>query len=114
MSIINFVLYFCTVSVAPPVEYVSVPDGNATFTCYTVGNDKIISVNWIVNDTDIDHQTLINVTPEFSSIGIGVGTLTFTFILPTYNMTRVKCSAVYAGNGGESTSVETTLLLLQG
>lgn len=75
-----YVMHF-VVHVLPRVRYVSIPGGDAVFKCTADAvNTRILSVMWIVNNTDLDRLNLSNVVSEFSPIGNGVGALHFPYL----------------------------------
>lgn len=86
------------------------PGGDANFFCQPIAG-RIISVQWIVNGSLLEHTNLENVISEFNDFGIG--SLTFTNLPLLYNMTRIRCNATLI-SGNKVSSNESTILLLQG
>lgn len=105
---------FAQVNVFPAGEFVTIPHGNAAFTCLSLSpsGDEIRQVQWLLNGTLLQHLHLENVEAEFSTIGSGVGTLQFTDIPLAYNMTTIRCHAEFS-SGHWFVSNDATLLLIQ-
>ncbi len=104
-----FIAFF-KVSVIPHGQFVSMPGGNATFTCINTG---INNIQWLVNETEFESLNLDNARQDYSSLQIGglVSTLMFTNIPLEYNTTRIQCRIE---NSNEVTLQSQSSLFLQG
>jgi hypothetical protein len=89
---------------------VSVPDGNATFTCVSI-HDIVDSISWFFNDTEVMPLSRQYVFIDLLPIGTGIGRLEIIGIPEHLNVTRIRCTAEVAGRTLYSNQ-ET--LLLQG
>lgn len=100
----------------PPGEHIAYVRGEATFNCLS-NTPGVVNITWLVkleNGTLLDYLNRDDIVAEFSSIGGGLGSLTFTYLLTAYNMSRIKCEAHYNSGTPTVRSVEATLLLVQG
>ena len=89
--------------------------GNSVFTCNlnTVRmNEAIVSIQWLLNDSAALLNESGKAMVEFSSIGNGIGALTFTDLTLEFNLTRVKCNASL--QSGRIAISDHVTLLLQG
>ena len=76
---------------------------NAFFIC-TATTHQINETHWIINDTRLEDLELMNVTTNFSRIGLGVGDLYFNSLPIVYNMTKVQCTGIFSSGQGNSSS----------
>lgn len=93
----------------PTNELVSIPGGTATFVCRSPGV-KIISLQWLVNESLVENFNLSNVQTEFDNRS---GVLIFHDIPVEYNMSRIRCM-VFAEGNSEPLLSHQSILILQG
>ena len=98
----------------PPNPVAIVGSKSYSFRCALVTTqiDRLQNVTWLLNGTVLESLDLIGVTSDFSTIGSGIGKLTFTNLLLEYNYTTIKCRG-HLESGRNSTSGG-VILLLQG
>lgn len=96
-------------TVVRPTKYVSIVGGDAVFHCFT--DSRTDGTQWIVNGSSLENIT--NALTQFTPIpGSGVGTLTFSNLSLSYNVTSIQCiSNLQEGNAAHS---NTATLLIQG
>lgn len=88
------------------------PGGKATFLCTSSGQ-MTVSVLWFINGTQFQDLNLMNVAENFTSIGSGIGVLTFTNLPAEYSMTRIQCQATLSSEE-IANSTNTAILLISG
>ena len=82
--------------------------GDAVFSCLSTSS-LVVSIEWLVNETDLNSLQLTDVNQGFEPIG-RVGTLRFDNVSLEYNNTRIQCK-VYTSTEGEVLSKNSTLLI---
>lgn len=94
----------------PPGRVVSVPGGEARFTCLSQSvRDNVVSIQWFANGTRLlEEEERVEM-----SVVSGVGILTLRNLTLDYNKTEIACSARF-NSGDVLFSNSATLLLLQG
>lgn len=75
-----------------PLQFQSIPGGNATFYCISFAPLDLLGVQWYINDQPLVNSS--NVVIKFSNIGNGLGLLQLTNLSQTYDMARIQCNAV--------------------
>lgn len=94
-----------------PLEFISIPGGDATFICsHTFTSDTITSVQWLINGMSLEILNLNNVVTDLTN---SIGTLNFTDLPLEYNKTRIRCTVEFS-SGRSSSATEAALLNLQG
>ena len=111
ISLLNYDLFaVMAVTIYPPGRFVSVPGGNAAFSCLST-SDVINTVEWLINGTVIEPLELTNV--EIRDIGHGVVGLQLFNIPIEFNNSRIQCR-VHVQSGRVETSSGPLLILLEG
>ncbi len=78
----------------PPDLFVYTPGGNATFNCLVTGSGVgDVSVQWLVNETLLEHLNLTNVEIEQEAVPIFLSRLNFVDLSVYYNTSIVTCVA---------------------
>jgi hypothetical protein len=78
----------------------------------TVTGNALRDVSWLLNGSSLEILGLDGVLPHFSTIGSGIGFLTFSNLAMEHNFTTIKCIGHL--NSGDSHTSEGVVLLLQG
>lgn len=104
-------LIIVTVRVFPSGPVISVPGGDATFSC-TSHSHTITRVYWLVNGTHLEELHLMNVTEVFDTVGNGVGTLKLKNLPVGYNTTTISCDATLSSERSLIRSNNYVLLLI--
>ncbi len=86
---------------------VFIPGRNPVLTCASISG-IIISVEWLINGTELEDLSLTNVEAGF----IGQGVLVFNNISVEYNNTNIQCRANLSN--GETVDSNDFTLLVQG
>lgn len=102
-------IFLSLVDVYPSGRVVSVPGGEAKFTCLAQSvRDNVFSIQWFANGTILEEEERAEM-----SFASGVGILTLRNLTLDYNETEIACSARF-NSGKVLFSNSATLLLLQG
>jgi hypothetical protein len=89
-------------------DFVSVPEGNATFTCISI-HLIVHNVSWFFDDYEVKPESRQDVVIDLLPIGTNIGRLELLNISSTMNATRIRCTAGFSG--GVLYSEENTLKL---
>ena len=78
-----------------PAEFITTTGGDANFNCHlpTAIDDGINHLTWIINGSPLDPLNSTIAMVEFANISSGFGSLTFTNLPSSYNLTTVQCMA---------------------
>ena len=87
--------------------------GGATFRCFSIDHADFSSVQWLVNDTELENFNITGVKESFRT-GSYYGILEFSEIPLQYNETSVQCRATLSSGNNIPESSEPSQLLLQG
>ena len=108
------IMYAVSVDPSNPVAFVG--SKNYTLRCIlvTASTDisRLLGVTWLLNGTILESLDLVDVSPDFDTIGTGIGILTFANLLSEYNYTTIQCRG-HQESGRNDTS-ESVVLRLQG
>lgn len=106
--------FYNTVSVNPPNPVTTVGSERYVFRCVlvTTWTGRLLSATWLLNGTALESLGLDGVTADFSTIGSGIGRLTFTSLSLEYNYTVIQCHGHL--DTAENFTSEGVILLLQG
>jgi hypothetical protein len=77
-------------------DSVSVPGGNATFTCVSV-HEIVDNISWFFNNNEVEPLSRQYIFIDLIPIGTGIGRLEIVNISDDLNMTRIHCTAEVSG-----------------
>lgn len=90
-------------------QAISFIGGRASFSCFL---DGILSVQWLMNGTELEELNLTDVIVEFDNMRT-TGNLLFTDLPLAFNGTTIQCR-VTLSSGSEAVSGNMFILLIQG